>query len=335
MSSTAAKPPGRSCPASYGYAPSVFARPADFEADVLYVVGGLYGNLPALLELERMAALEREAVRIIFNGDYHWFDAAPADFAAVERAVMRHATLRGNVETEIAGHDAANGCGCAYPESVPDEDVERSNRILQRLRLAARAVEAEAPGAMARLAALPMHAVVDVGSSRIAVVHGDAWALAGWNFAHDVLHDDSNAERLAALFEQAAVDGFASTHTCLPALKAFHTAPGERFVANNGSAGMPNFRGTRHGVITRIAAVPVAAALDGARLYGADVAGVYVDALAVHYDIAAWDATFARLWPHRSDAALSYGRRIVDGPAFSIDDALGRSAPAACIALAA
>lgn len=335
MSGKATRAPGRSCPAGYGYAPGVFARPADFGADVLYVVGGLYGNLPALLEVERMAALESEAVRIVFNGDYHWFDAASADFSAVERAVMRHAALRGNVETEIAGHDEANGCGCAYPESVPDADVERSNRILQRLRRAARAAEAEAPGAMTRLAALPMHAVVDVGGSRIAIVHGDAWALAGWNFAHDALHDDSNAERLAAAFEQAAVDGFASTHTCLPALKAFHTALGERFVINNGAAGMPNFRGTRHGVITRIATVPVAAALHAVRLYGADVAGVYVDALAVHFDSAAWDATFSRLWPHGSDAALSYGRRIVDGPAFSIDDALGRSAPAACMALAA
>lgn len=335
MSGSATKAPGRSCPPSYGYAPSVFRRPADFEADVLYAVGGLYGNLPALLEVERMAALERETVRIVFNGDYHWFDAAPSDFVAVERAVMRHAALRGNVETEIAGHDDANGCGCAYPESVPDDDVERSNRILQRLRFAARAAEAEAPGVMTRLAALPMHAVVNVGGSRIAVVHGDAWALAGWSFAHDALHDDSNAARLTASFEQAAVDGFASTHTCLPSLKAFHGALGERFVVNNGAAGMPNFRGTRHGVITRIATAPVPAALHGARLYGADVAGVYVDALAVHYDIAAWDATFARLWPQGSDAALSYGRRIVDGPVFSIDDALGRSAPVACIALAA
>jgi hypothetical protein len=335
MSRAAAQAPGRTCPPSYGYAPSVFARPADFATDVLYVVGGLYGNLPALLEVERMAELEREPVRIVFNGDYHWFDAAPAGFIAIERAVQRHAALRGNVETEIAAHDGANGCGCAYPESVPDEDVERSNRILQRLRSTARALDAEAPGVTSRLATLPMHAVVDVGGSRIAVVHGDAWALAGWRFAHDALHAETNGGRLAAVFQQAAVDGFASTHTCLPALKTFETSLGGRFVVNNGTAGMSNFRGTRFGVLTRIATIPVAAALHEARLYGADIGGVYVDAMAVRYDCAAWDAAFSRWWPEGSDAEVSYGRRIVDGPAFCIGDALGRSHPAAGVALAA
>ena len=106
-------------------------------------------------------------------------------------------------------------------------------------------------------------------------------------------------------------------------------------IANNGAAGMPNFRGTRFGTITRIGAVPVPAALAGVRLYGADVDGLHVDALAVRFDAAAWDADFRRLWPAGSDAEVSYGRRIADGPPFGIDDALGRSASPACSALAA
>lgn len=327
--------PGRTCPASYGYAPSVFSRAPELAADVLYVAGGLYGNLPALRAIERMAACEAHAPRLVFNGDFHWFDVDPDGFLAVDRAVARHLALRGNVESEIAADDDSHGCGCAYPEAVPDEDVERSNRILARLRRAAREADARTPGLRRRLAGLPMHLVAEVGGARIGVVHGDAWALAGWRFAHDALHADASAARLAAVFEQAAVDGFASSHTCLPALKTFHTPLGERFVVNNGAAGMPNFRGTRHGVVTRIAALPVPAALHAARLYGADFSGLHVDALAVHFDIGAWDSAFARWWPAGSDAMLSYGQRIAEGPAFTIDEAIGRSAPAACVARAA
>jgi hypothetical protein len=327
--------PGRTCPPGYGYSPAVFARAPELSADVLYAVGGLYGNLPAVIEIERMAALEQERTKIVFNGDFHWFDADAADFLAIEQGVIRHTALRGNVETEIASDDGANGCGCAYPESVPDADVERSNRILARLREVARAAESESPGLIQRLAGLPMHLVAEVGGARIAVVHGDAWALAGWRFAHAALHSDAAAGRLCALFEQAAVDGFASSHTCLPALKFFDTPPGERFIVNNGAAGMPNFRGVRSGVLTRIAAVPVPAALHGARLYGGEFGGIYVDALAVRFDADAWDVSFALLWPAGSDAAVSYGGRIAQGPDFSLDDAIGRSRVSRCTALAA
>ncbi|HQR20590.1 MAG TPA: hypothetical protein PLE54_09775 [Burkholderiaceae bacterium] len=326
--------PGRGCPPAYGYSPRAFARDAEFSTEVLYVIGGLYGNLPALVEIERMAALEQVPARLVFNGDFHWFDADAAACAAVDRAVMRHVALRGNVETEAASDVEANGCGCAYPESVPDEDVERSNRILRRLRGALRAAERELPGLRSRLAALPMHRVAAVGDARIGIVHGDAWALAGWRFAHDALHggDDS---ALVRAFGQAAVDVFASTHTCLPALKLVATAAGECAVVNNGAAGMPNFRGNRSGLITRIATHPVPAALASARRYGTDVAGVYVDALDVRFDATAWDREFRRLWPGGSAAEMSYAHRMAHGPDYTVDDALGRIARAACAAAAA
>ena len=48
-------PPGRSCPTAYRYAPRVFDRAPDFEAEALYVVGGLYGNVEALEEIAAMA----------------------------------------------------------------------------------------------------------------------------------------------------------------------------------------------------------------------------------------------------------------------------------------
>jgi hypothetical protein len=332
MSARQARNPsaGRVCPPEYGYSPAVLARAPELQAEIVYVIGGLYGNPAALLEIERMTSCEDAAVKLIFNGDFHWFDVDPELFGRIDAGVARHTALRGNVETELAGDNEANGCGCAYPESVPDADVDRSNSILAQLRTAALRAEPRHPGLRARLAALPMHLVARIGEARIGIVHGDAWALAGWRFAHDVLHDAGRESVLLTAFEQAALDGFAATHTCLPALKVFDTPLGERFVVNNGSAGMPNFRGSRAGLITRIAAIPLPRGLASARQYGADAASVYVDALAVHFDADAWFAEFDRLWPAGTAAQVSYRRRIVDGPDFSIDDALGRVPSRAC-----
>jgi hypothetical protein len=325
--SAAGGAPGRACPPHYGYSPRAFARAADVQADTLYVIGGLYGNLPALEVIERMAAMERGGAQLVFNGDFHWFDAEPALFAEVQRRVLAHTALRGNVETEVAGDDDAAGCGCAYPESVPDDDVARSNAILARLR----AVAAAAGGGVRdALAALPMHAVAQVGGLRIGIVHGDAWSLAGWRFAHDALHaahsDEAQRLRLAHAFELGAVDGFACSHTCAPALACVATANGDRFVINNGAAGMANFEASTFGVITRIATRAVPAALEPQRLYGLHERGVWVDALAVPFDASAWLERFDAIWPAGSDAAVSYRQRLAHGPAFRIDAALGRAA---------
>ncbi|MGI8525992.1 MAG: hypothetical protein ACR2K5_07390 [Pseudolabrys sp.] len=177
-----AQAPGRVCPRDYSYSPAVFDRAPDFTSETLYVVGGLYGNLAALAEIEHMAAAERGPVDIVFNGDYHWFDAEPAWFGAIERGVARHRIIRGNVETEIARQDDIGaGCGCAYPDSVSGEVVRRSNEILEQLR-AAVPLALRAP-----LSELPMHLVADVGGRRIVIVHGDAAALAGWRFTPDEL----------------------------------------------------------------------------------------------------------------------------------------------------
>jgi hypothetical protein len=316
---------GRTCPPHYGYSPRVFARQPDIEADTLYVIGGLYGNPFALDEIDRMAALERQPPRRVFNGDFHWFDAEPRLFASVQRRVLSHTALRGNVETEIAADDDAAGCGCAYPESVPDDDVERSNRILIRLRDVATGVA----DAREQLAVLPMHAVARVGRLRIGIVHGDAWSLAGWRFAHDRLHDDSGAERLQAAFELGAVDGWACSHTCAPALKVL----GDRFVINNGAAGMASFEGDGSGLLTRLSIRPLPAALAASRAFGLYERGVWIDALRVRFDLARWLERFDRLWPSGSAAAVSYRDRIARGPSFTIDHALGRETAACAVSV--
>src|SRR5260370_37681864 len=64
---------GRTCALDYYYQPTVFARRADFTADVLYVVGGLYGNLAAIDELWALAATDHAPGTFEFTGDFHCF----------------------------------------------------------------------------------------------------------------------------------------------------------------------------------------------------------------------------------------------------------------------
>jgi hypothetical protein len=298
--------PGRLCPADYRYDPAVFDREPEMAAEVLYVVGGLYGNEAALAAIEEMADAERAPVTVVFNGDFHWFDAEPAWFAEIERRVERHPATRGNVETEIARRDDIGaGCGCAYPEMVDDTTVARSNEMLRHLRRVASEVAAPP-----RLAALPMHLVTTVGDVRVGIVHGDAVALAGWRFAADALDDPASRAWLGEVRARARIEVFASTHTCAAALRAFTLPAGSLTVINNGAAGMPNFAGTQFGLISRIGKRPS----PHPPLYGIARDGVFIDALPVAYDTAAFLARFLARWPAGSAAHQSYFRRIVEGP---------------------
>ena len=301
---------GRNCPRDYAYAPAVLARASDFAADTLYVVGGLYGNHAALEAVERLAA--RERAQIVFNGDFHWFDAEPEWFAGIERGVAPHRALRGNIETEIAREeDVGAGCGCAYPDSVDDGVVQRSNVILAQLRAEI------SDAARARLAALPMHLVAQVGGLRIGVVHGDAASLAGWRFGQDALDDAANKRWLSAVRADSKIDVFACTHTCLAALRDLTLETGRLTVINNGAAGMANFTGSRFGVVTRIATTPS----PHRPLYGLTRDGVHIDALAVAYDHSAFLDRFLKRWPPGSPAYESYYQRIISGPAYRLERA--------------
>jgi hypothetical protein len=304
--------PGRNCPLSYRYSPDVFRRAPEVEAETLYVIGGLYGNPVALDAILELAAQESPAATLVFNGDFNWFDVDSGGFAALNARVLEHIALRGNVETELANDDAEAGCGCAYPEYVGDADVARSNAVLGRLRETARGF----PALRARLGGLPMHAVATVGGVRIAIVHGDAWSFAGWRFAQESLSDPMANCALERAFDAADASVFASSHTCLPV--TYRSPAG--VVANNGAAGMPNFRGTRFGLVTRISTDGRADAL-----YGEQLGPIVVETLAVRYDHDRWLAQFDRLWPASSPAAVSYRKRITDGPGYDLAQAVRRA----------
>lgn len=312
--------PGRSCPLHYRYRPEDMAVDAAFRCDTLYVVGGLYGNTAALDEVLRLFAAEPAAdKRLVFNGDFHWFDTDPAAFARINVAVLSADATRGNVETEIAdpGADTAAGCGCGYPGWVGDGVVERSNRILARLRQTAQ----EFPEECERLLALPMWLRVDVGGCRVAIVHGDAESLAGWGFAQEHLADPAHRDRVAGWFDRAQVDVFASSHTCLPVLQAWNDSA--RALVNNGAAGMPNLAGAREGLLTRIARTPYTGA---ERRFGQRQGAVHIDGLAIRYDEARWQRDFLAQWPSGSDAHASYWPRIEGGSAYAVSQVL-RHAP--------
>ena len=294
----------------YRYGAEAIALAPLVTAETLYVVGGLYGNLPALTAIEAMAAAEPGPVSIVFNGDFNWFNIDDAGFAAINRRVLAHHAILGNVEAELGAAGDAAGCGCAYPAYVDSAVVERSNAIHARLK----ATAGHHQQLLNQLAALPMFARFVVGNCRIGVVHGDADSLAGWQFDAGALDDPDNQLWLRAAFGRAAVDVFASTHTCLPALRRYDEAG---IVINNGAAGMPNFSRQRFGVLTRIGVTPP----NQSALYGTTHRGVYINALAVDHDTAEWDRQFLANWPPGSPAWLSYYQRIAHGPSHEINNA--------------
>ena len=298
---------GRTCPLRYRYGAESIARAATQSRQTLYVIGGIYGNLPALKTVLAMCAIENDA-RLCFNGDFNWFNIDDDSFVAINQTVLRHDAIVGNVEAEFNSPDDDAGCGCAYPDNVDAATVSRSNLIHARLKKTA----ARHPDLLARIDALPMIRRYSIGDLRVGVVHGDADSLAGWRFDTNALNDPSEEVWRAAAFASADVDVFASSHTCLPALRMF--ADGRKAIINNGAAGMPNFAASNFGVLTRISTKPS----PHPSLYGCVLRGVHVDALAISYDKAQWQSDFLNNWPPASAAHVSYFERISNGPDYTL-----------------
>jgi hypothetical protein len=306
--------PGRFCPADYALGPAAFRSQPWLETDCLYVAGGLYGNPVALNTLQAMFLAEAtEHKELVFNGDFHWFDIDPVEFARIESLTAPYRRLRGNVETEIArpmmaGAQADDaGCGCAYPADVDDGTVERSNRILSRLR-----VTAHQTGFAAALASLPMVARVRVGGVGVAITHGDEQSLAGWRLSHERIAD-SWRSGLAQCLRACDAQVMASSHTCMAVAQTQRDEAGWMAAINNGAAGLANFAGSHAGLVTRIARDHLPLPASAAELYCFRADGLRISALAVEFDLAAWLTVFDAQWPAFSDAAISYRTRAAAG----------------------
>jgi predicted phosphodiesterase len=302
--------PGRSCPLSYRYPPPQITAAVSLNVEALWVAGGLYGNPLALDALLQAYDADRGSKALVFNGDFHWFDVDAEDFLRVNETVLRFHAVRGNVETELAAPEEDAGCGCGYPDWVGEDTVERSNRIMERLR--ATALASGAP--LAELAKLPMHLAARVGDATVGIVHGDAESLAGWGFSQEALATPDGHAAAGKAFARTGADIFASTHTCLPVLQRFD---GGAVLINNGSAGMANFRGMTAGLVSRISVSP-----SGDALYSTRSGAVFVEAIALHYDERTWQERFLAQWPPGSDAHASYWERITRGPRYEVAQAV-------------
>jgi hypothetical protein len=321
--------PGRSCPLAYRYQPEALDQPAQLDANTLYVVGGLYGNLAALRAVLERAGRERGGpAPVVFNGDAHWLDVDPEDFQTISETVLAHHAIKGNVEAELAAAEEA-GCGCAYPDYIRDDVVDRSNQIMSRLR----ATAGRFPELIGRLGELPRYLTASVGGQRIGILHGDPESLAGWRLALEAMEPGDPLVRrqvgwrgqpttevdLLDWFHRADVRVFACTHTGLPFAQDVADDGRRRLVINNGSAGLPNFIGTGFGVITRLSANPQPPADS---LYGTTLDGLRCDALPLGFDLAWWTARFMAQWPEGSPAYDRYLERIRGGTQLRLHQAV-------------
>jgi hypothetical protein len=328
---------GRTCPLAYRYQPEALAEPVALSAGTLYIVGGVYGNPLAVEAVLGRAQRDPAGVgTVVFNGDFHWLDVDRVDFRAISQAVLSHHAVKGNVEAELASAEDG-GCGCAYPDYVDDAVVERSNQIMTRLRGTARGF----PDLVGRLDGLPRHLTVAVGAQRVGIVHGDPDSLAGWGLALEAMEpgdaavrqqtgwrgQPTTAGRVAGWFRRAEVTVLASTHTGLPYAQDFTVDGRQRLVINNGTAGLGNFAGTTHGVITRLSRDP---APPPDSLYGISLGGLRCDALPVHFDPDGWRERFLARWPPGSPGHDAYLTRITGGTSLEVQHAMrgNVSAPA-------
>jgi hypothetical protein len=299
---------GRSCPIRYQYGAAKIAQAPLVACDVLYVVGGLYGNTFALNAIEQLAAQEAGEVSICFNGDFNWFNKSTEDFVHINQRMLKHDCILGNVEAELGEPLDLADCGCAYPENVDQGVVDRSNFIHTELKRTAQ----QQPELLSRLLQKPFFARYAVGGLNVAVVHGDGDSLAGWRFDPAHLKRAEEAAWRAGLFEKAQVNVFASSHTCSA---AFHHEPlpnGQTgLISNNGAAGMASEPGSLNGLFTRISATPLsntALVFQATRLNG-----VCVEQVRVQFDQAAWQQHFLNQWPEGTAAHTSYFKRISQG----------------------
>lgn len=279
--------------------------------DVLYSVGGLYGNVEAMKTIISMAAAEDGDVCVALNGDYHWFDGTLESFLEIENLIAPYVPMNGNVEFELSREQACGvGCGCSYPTSMSDDFVGRSNAIYARLKEAI----SEKEGLAALLRGRSAWGVVRVGDTLVGLTHGDEKSVSGWGCSVDSLHEKERLEELNEFFANHQIDILSTTHTCAAAAVALENG----IVINNGSAGLPEYKGLLYGLINRIAKAPHSDAI-----YRAKIKGVYVEAVPVRYNQEAFIKWFDSIWESDSPAAKSYRPRAVSGPDTVFSDAVG------------
>ena len=210
---------GRVCPTDYHIDDQAFFGEAEHVCDVLYVVGGLYGNPFALEAIDQLIAGERTRaadygtsdieITTVFNGDMHWFDKTAENFASIEKAAAKYTLLIGNVEAELRRESPIGvGCGCAYPACVDNETVARSNKIHSMLfnELFDR------PELKELLQGRPSTTTVAVAGRKVGITHGDEHMVGGWNCSREELSKLERQQKLDAFLVENDLDVLANAH---------------------------------------------------------------------------------------------------------------------------
>lgn len=335
--------PGRTCPIDYNLNVETFNQfDEDIMADTIYVVGGLYGNKEALDEILKMAKGESN-LRIVFNGDAHWFDVNLEDFSYIENAIKNYDAIIGNVEAELISYRSEAGCGCSYPDSVDDGVVDRSNKIHSIMKKNIQKSKEIIDILKRRKRTLTAR----VGDKRIAILHGDEKSLAGWGNSQESLQDADRLYEIESWADKNLIDIVACTHTCAPIAVAFgedrkiiDENNGEKrpyiildkisyvgedvkldktVVINNGASGMPNFINTNYGLLTRISKIKSDRAI-----YRYILGDVFIEAMPIEYDHNKFLKWFDEVWDNSSPASISYRDMIVYGGCNNIENCIRR-----------
>ena len=295
---------GRNCSLEYILQKNWAADVKMIESDVIYIVGGLYGNRYALEIINKMA--HDENAKVVFNGDMHWFDVEKEDFLKIEELSKDSIKLLGNVEFELLNNTSSLGCGCNYPEDVSDGVVERSNIIHNMMK-----GNIKGDQILNDIKERSKTLVLDIFGKKIAITHGDEKSMSGWKCSNENLKLVSRKKELDNWFKENDIDILATTHTCLPVVYD----NGRNIVINNGAAGMANIQGETFGLFTRIAKNSHKKAI-----YSEYRDGLYVELVKVDFDIEKFKLWFEKVWPDDSPASISYKNRIINGTSLTIED---------------
>ncbi|MEI0560020.1 hypothetical protein R4L22_00380 [Brachyspira pilosicoli] len=298
------------CPSDYALDKDSFKKVININNSTLYIVGGLYGNIESLKEINKMIENEKDKdILLIFNGDMHWFDKSADDFKKIEDMSENSQKLLGNVEKELFREGDYNGCGCSYPSYVSDDIVNRSNIIHKELKK----VMDILPKYKNILSGRKKNITVEMMGQKIAITHGDEKSLSGWECSNESLERYERQNELDNWFIENDIDILASTHTCFPAAVKLKNG----IVINNGAAGMPNFKGKLYGLITRISN-----SVNENAVYRDRINNLYAEAVPVRYDNDRFLKWFDNLWPLGSEASVSYRDRIINGTEYGIEKAV-------------
>ncbi len=301
---------GRFCPPHYFYGPGELAKASEKYTDEIIVAGGIYGNLEALNTLR---SFNLPSKNVVLGGDFNWFNISPDLFEEVNLKAMEFTTILGNVEMELVSPTDNVGCGCAYPESVPEIEVSNSNQIMTALQ----STSEKFITILDQLEQRPKYARFNIGSLRVLIVHGDTESLSGWSFSRESLPLVKESTQYTDLLNRSNADVIACSHTCLPAIKLLTHAENTKLIINNGAAGMPNFKGELFGLATRFGTNP---SNQYKSVWSTRIDDVFIDLIKIQYDQSRFMDQFTRTWAPGSAAHTSYFGRLTSGTQIPLDD---------------